>query len=223
MSNSEPISVFLVEDDAAMCEAFERMVNAHPQLTLVGVATTIAEAQAALVHLHPQVAIIDLGLPDGDGDVLIESLRVSSPDTAVLVSTVFGDEAHVVRAIEAGARGYLLKDTTLDEFARSIFLVVSGDAPLSPQIARHLLKRFTPPSVNARKPARSGREVHDLTPREFAILEQIAYGFSIGETATMLKISHHTVATHVKNIYSKLAVTNRMQAVNEARRKGMIR
>jgi DNA-binding NarL/FixJ family response regulator len=212
-----------VEDDAAMREAFERMVDTHPHLRLAGVATTIAEAQAALAHVRPQVAIIDLGLPDGDGDVLIDSLRTSSPDTAVLVSTVFGDEAHVVRAIEAGARGYLLKDTTLDEFARSILLVVSGDAPLSPQIARHLLKRFAPPATDARKPAHATRSTQDLTPREFAILEQIAYGFSIIETAAILKISHHTVATHVKNIYSKLAVTNRMQAVNEARRKGMIR
>jgi DNA-binding NarL/FixJ family response regulator len=223
MSDTAPIGVFLVEDDAAMREAFERMVHAHPQLTLLGAATTIAEAQAALAGMHPQVAIIDLGLPDGDGDVLIESLRTSSPDIAVLVSTVFGDEAHVVRAIEAGARGYLLKDTTLDEFARSILLVVSGDAPLSPQIARHLLKRFAPPATDARKPSRAGKDAQNLTPREFAILEQIAYGFSISETAAMLNISYHTAATHVKNIYSKLAVTNRMQAVNEARRKGMIR
>jgi DNA-binding NarL/FixJ family response regulator len=223
MSDSAPVSVFVVEDDAAMREAFERMVDEHPNLTLVGTATTIAEAQAAFAQIHAQVAIIDLGLPDGDGDVLIESLRESSPDTAVLVSTVFGDEAHVVRAIEAGARGYLLKDTTLDEFARSILLVVSGDAPLSPQIARHLLKRFAPAAADARKPSHLGKDKHDLTPREFAILEQIAYGFTVVETATKLKISHHTVATHVKSIYSKLAVTNKMQAVNEARRKGMIR
>jgi DNA-binding NarL/FixJ family response regulator len=198
------------------------MVHAHPNLVLAGSATTIAEAQAALARVHAQVAIIDLGLPDGDGDTLIESLRITSPDTAVLVSTVFGDEAHVVRAIEAGARGYLLKDTTLDEFARSILLVATGDAPLSPQIARHLLKRFSPPA-NARKPLRSEKDPEDLTPREFAILEQIACGFTVNETATSLGISHHTVATHVKNIYSKLAVTNRMQAINEARRKGMLR
>ena len=223
MSETTPVGVFLVEDDAQMREAFERMVDAHPELTLIGSATTIADAQAALARVHAQVAIIDLGLPDGDGDVLIESLRTSSPDTAVLVSTVFGDEAHVVRAIEAGARGYLLKDTTLEEFARSILLVVSGDAPLSPQIARHLLKRFSPPAADVRKPLRTPKDTQDLTPREFAILNQIACGFSVSETATSLGISHHTVATHVKNIYSKLAVTNRVQAVNEARRKGMIR
>jgi DNA-binding NarL/FixJ family response regulator len=222
MSETAPVGVFVVEDDAQMREAFERMVHAHPNLVLAGSATTIAEAQAALARVHAQVAIIDLGLPDGDGDTLIESLRITSPDTAVLVSTVFGDEAHVVRAIEAGARGYLLKDTTLDEFARSILLVATGDAPLSPQIARHLLKRFSPPA-NARKPLRSEKDPEDLTPREFAILEQIACGFTVNETATSLGISHHTVATHVKNIYSKLAVTNRMQAINEARRKGMLR
>ncbi|HTJ94822.1 MAG TPA: response regulator transcription factor [Pararobbsia sp.] len=223
ISKAAPIGVFLVEDDPMMREAFERMVHAHPDLTLLGSATTLADAQAAFAHVHAQVAIIDLGLPDGDGDTLIEGLRTSSPDTAVLVSTVFGDEAHVVRAIEAGARGYLLKDTTLDEFARSILLVVSGDAPLSPQIARHLLKRFAPPAADTRKPARDEKDKQALTPREFAILEQIACGFSVNETATSLGISYHTAATHIKNIYSKLAVTNRMQAINEARRKGMIR
>lgn len=224
MSETALISVFLVEDDVAMREAFERMVDAHPDLTLVGTAGTIADAEAELAHVHAQVAIIDLGLPDGDGDALIESLRISSPDTAVLVSTVFGDEAHVVRAIEAGARGYLLKDTTPEELARSILQVVSGDAPLSPQIARHLLKRFSPPSANARsKAAGPDNGMEGLTPREFAILEQIACGFTVIETAEILHISRHTVATHVRNIYGKLAVTNRMQAINEARRKGMIR
>ncbi|WP_322048632.1 response regulator transcription factor [Paraburkholderia sp. J67] len=216
-----PIGVFLVEDDPRMREAFERMVDLHPDLVLLGSVTTIADAKACLAHIAPNVAIVDLGLPDGDGASLIEFLRASLPDTAILVSTIFGDETHVVRAIEAGAGGYLLKDTTLDEFARSILLVVSGDAPLSPQIARHLLKRFAPP--NTVKPTRPPVGAQDLTPREIAILEQIASGFSVAETAASLGISAHTVATHVKNIYAKLAVTNRQRAVNEARLRGMIR
>jgi DNA-binding NarL/FixJ family response regulator len=222
MKPATPIGVLLVEDDAHMREAFERMIDTRPDLALVGSVTTIADAKARLAHIKPHVAIVDLGLPDGDGATLIEILRTALPDTAVLVSTIFGDEAHVVRAIEAGARGYLLKDTTLDEFARSILLVVSGDAPLSPQIARHLLKRFAPPA-SARKPVRTPADGQALTPREVAILEQIACGFSVAETAAALGISAHTVATHVKNIYVKLAVTNRQRAVNEARLRGMIR
>jgi DNA-binding NarL/FixJ family response regulator len=221
MNPTTPIGVFLVEDDARMREAFERMVDAHPELALMGSVTTIADAKASLAHIKPHVAIVDLGLPDGDGASLIEFLRVSLPDTAILVSTIFGDETHVVRAIEAGAGGYLLKDTTLDEFARSILLVVSGDAPLSPQIARHLLKRFAP--QRTQKPSRLAAGTQDLTPREIAILEQVACGFSVAETAAALGISAHTVASHIKSIYSKLAVTSRLRAINEARLRGLIR
>lgn len=211
------IRVFLVEDDAPMRMEFERMVLAQPELQLVGSACTVAEARELLRTRDVDIVIVDLGLPDGDGTELIAALRDRSPMTAALVSTVFGDEAHVIRAVEAGARGYLLKDTTPEEFVRALRMVHEGGAPLSPQIARHLLKRFAPTS----QPSRT--EVERLTPREIDILTRISQGFSVAEAAQATGISHHTVTAHIKNIYSKLCVRNRVEAVNRARQRGLIR
>jgi DNA-binding NarL/FixJ family response regulator len=221
VTGNKRIHVLLVEDDDAMRAEFEIMVRANPEFLLTGSAATLAEAQALLRQGVPDVAIIDLGLPDGDGASLIDQLRRNAPDTAVLVMTVFGDETHVIRAIEAGARGYLLKDTSAEEFGRAIRMVHEGGSPLSPQIARHLLKRFVPAPA-PHSPAPMQDKPDQLTPREIAILTRISQGFSVGETAVAMNISAHTVAAHVKNIYAKLAVHNRVEAVNHARHRGFI-
>ncbi|MBE7375820.1 response regulator [Pseudomonas lopnurensis] len=213
-----PIRVLIVEDDEPMRAEFERMAREHPGLLLQGSAANLAQARALLQRQVPDVAIIDLGLPDGDGIELICELQRSVPLPSVLVATVFGDEAHVIRAIEAGARGYLLKDTAIEEFARAIRMVHQGGSPLSPQIARHLLKRFVTPTVRASDRS----ELDSLTAREIEILTSISQGFTVAETANSMSISAHTVTTHIKNIYSKLAVHNRVEAVNQARRKGLI-
>jgi DNA-binding NarL/FixJ family response regulator len=213
------IRIFLVEDDPAMRVEFERMVLAQPGLSLAGSACSLGEAHELLRGREVDIVIVDLGLPDGDGAELIAALRDSSPDTAALVTTVFGDEAHVIRAVEAGARGYLLKDTTPEEFLRAVRMVHEGGAPLSPQIARHLLKRFAP----AAPPNRAEPDIEALTSREIDILTRISQGFSVTETAQASGISHHTVTAHIKNIYGKLSVRNRVEAVNRARQRGLIR
>lgn len=215
--NTSSIKVLLVEDDEPMRVEFESMVLSHPRLTLAGSVATLHDAWTLLRHTVPDVAIIDLGLHDGNGIELIKSLQQQASRTAVLVATIFGDEAHVIRAIEAGARGYLLKDTAIDEFARAVELVHAGGAPLSPQIARHLLKRFEP----AEKSGAAAR-LDSLTAREVDILKHISQGFTVAESARMLNISTHTVATHIKNIYSKLAVHNRVEAIIQARNQGLI-
>lgn len=211
------INVLLVEDDESMRLEFESMVAGRPNLSLTGSTATLAEAREILRNAIPDVAIIDLGLNDGDGIELIRSLQRQSSRTAVLVATVFGDEAHVIRAIEAGARGYLLKDTSIEEFARAVELVHAGGAPLSPQIARHLLKRFEPTEKSS-----APISPDSLTARELDILKHISQGFTVAESARMLSLSTHTVATHIKNIYSKLAVHNRVEAIIQARNQGLI-
>jgi DNA-binding NarL/FixJ family response regulator len=226
MKSSDPaISILIVEDDAALRRDFVAMVDAAPGIELLDTAASLASARAALAARGaPDVLVIDLGLPDGDGAVLIRELSVSAPSTSALVITVFGDEDHVVRALEAGARGYLLKDATLDEFVRAVRLVQDGGSPLSPSIARHVLNRFRGSNgkSSAPPPVASARTVESLTPRETEILQLIARGSSIGETAAALCLSPHTVTTHVKRIYGKLAVNNRVQAVNRARAIGTI-
>lgn len=219
------ISVLIVEDDAAMLREFVAMVDSTAGISLLDAVDSLSAARAALaVHGAPDVLIIDLGLPDGDGTELIAELAASSPATSALVITVFGDEGHVIRAIEAGARGYLLKDATAEEFARAVRLVYEGGSPLSPMIAHHLLKRFAPQQTRAphRRTGADRTPMEKLTAREAEILRLIAGGKSTAETAIALHLSPHTVNTHVKHIYSKLAVNNRVQAVNRARATGQI-
>jgi DNA-binding NarL/FixJ family response regulator len=221
-----PVTVLIVEDDPCMRDEFVVMILATPGLELQGAEANLAGARARLASGRvPDVLIVDLGLPDGDGTELIAELAARGAPTSVLVATVFGDEAHVIRAIEAGAHGYLLKDTSLDEFASAIEMVYRGGSPLSPQIARHLLKRFTAPLAKPaiRQPARAGADALErLTTREAEILTLIARGHTVAEVAKFVHLSAHTVTTHVKNMYAKLAVNNRIQAVNRARATGQI-
>jgi DNA-binding NarL/FixJ family response regulator len=224
MTARVPISVLVVEDDEPLRREFVAMIQAAADLSLLDAASSLSAARAALaLRGAPDVLITDLGLPDGDGTSLISELAAAAPESDTLVITVFGDEGHVVRALEAGAKGYLLKDVTLDEFVRAIRLVREGGAPLSPMIARHLLKRFAPQTQARASPAaRREALVESLTAREAEILQFISEGKSVAETATAFNLSSHTVTTHVKHIYGKLAVNNRVQAVNRARATGQI-
>lgn len=212
------LSVTLVEDDAPIREEFARMVRAETGLRLLDAVGSCAEARRSLALARPDVALIDLGLPDGDGTDLIVELAAASPHTSVLVVTVFGDEAHVVRAIQAGAHGYLLKDTPTAEFGRAIRAVCEGASPLSPQVARYLLKRFARPAADDNAP----RLIESLTPREQDVLKAISQGFSVPETARRLEVAASTVAAHIKSIYGKLAVRSRVEALNRARDHGLI-
>jgi DNA-binding NarL/FixJ family response regulator len=231
MATRPDLSVLVVDDDPALRSDFAAMVRAASGLALWGDAGRLGEARALLAAGEPpDVALVDLGLPDGDGTELIRELSATGK-TAVLVATIFGDEAHVLRAIEAGARGYLLKDSPRDEFARALHLVHEGGAPLSPPVAAHLLRRFAAPagrraSVPDAVPARAmGALTADpsrLSTREVDILTRIAQGHTAAEVAAALNLSTHTVNTHVRNTYDKLAVRNRLQAINRARASGQI-
>lgn len=211
------LTVTLVEDDAPIREEFARMIAADPGLHLLQAAGSCAEARRSFALAPPDVALIDLGLPDGDGTALIAELARRSRSTSILVVTVFGDEAHVVRALQAGAHGYLLKDTPTAEFGRAIRAVADGASPLSPQVARYLLRRFARP-----EPGDAQELSEPLTPREQDVLKAISQGFSVPEAARRLQVAPSTVAAHIKSIYGKLAVHSRVQAVNLARARGLI-
>lgn len=211
------LAVTLVEDDPPIREEFARMIAADPGLRLVEAVGSCAEARRSFAFAQPDVALIDLGLPDGDGTELIAELARRSRHTSILVVTVFGDEAHVVRALQAGAHGYLLKDTPTAEFGRAIRSVAEGASPLSPQVARYLLRRFAQPARGA------ATELSEpLTPREQDVLKAISQGYSVPEAARRLQVAPSTVAAHIKSIYSKLAVHSRIEAVNQARARGLI-
>ena len=213
-------TVMVVEDDPAFLARFCRIVAGAPQLSLIAAVGDLASARAAIARHAPDVLLTDLGLPDGNGVELIRETSQAHPATDIMVISVFGDEEHVLASIEAGATGYILKDSLPEEFVGLISQLRAGGSPISPVIARQLLKRFK------RKEEVAGRvpdpHTPELTQRESEVLALIAKGFNFGEIARLLEVSPHTINAHVKKIYQKLAVHSRGEAVYEAGKMGLI-
>jgi DNA-binding NarL/FixJ family response regulator len=213
-------TVMVVEDDPAFLARFCRIVAQSPELSLLGAVGDLASARRAIERQAPDVLLTDLGLPDGSGIDLIRETASRHPATDIMVISIFGDEEHVLASIEAGATGYILKDSLPEEFVHLIAQLRAGGSPISPVIARKLLKRFQPkretagPALDA---AGSG-----LSPRESEVLSLIAKGFSFAEIARLLDVSPHTITAHVKKIYQKLAVHSRGEAVYEAGKMGLL-
>lgn len=213
-------TVMVVEDDPAFLARFCRIVAQSPTLSLLAAVGDLASARRAIDRQAPDVLLTDLGLPDGSGIELIRETAARHPATDIMVISVFGDEEHVLASIEAGATGYILKDSLPEEFVGLIAELRAGGSPISPVIARKLLKRFQPKKEAVDptpEPATSG-----LTPRESEVLALIAKGFSFGEIARLLEVSPHTITAHVKKIYQKLAVHSRGEAVYEAGKMGLL-
>lgn len=213
-------TVMVVEDDPAFLTRFCGIVASSPDLTLLGAVSSLAAARHALARGMPDVLLVDLGLPDGSGIDLIREVSRRHPATDIMVVSVFGDEEHVLASIEAGATGYVLKDSLPEEFVALIAQLRAGGSPISPLIARRLLKRFVPattPAAGSVAPAEAA-----LSAREGEVLGLIAKGFNFAEIARLLSVSPHTVTAHVKKIYQKLAVHSRGEAVYEATRMGLL-
>jgi DNA-binding NarL/FixJ family response regulator len=183
-------------------------------------AGTLADARNALGEAAPRVLLTDPRLPDGHGVELIRETRLSFPDTEIMVISALGDEESVIPAITVGATGYLLKDAFPTDIATTVRDLVAGHSPISASIARFIVRRTqgsvepsAGPMLNTAK----------LTPREIDILWGIAKGFSYAEIASHLGLSRQTVPGHIKNIYRKLEVHTRGEAVFEAVQQGLIK
>lgn len=203
----------LVVDDL---ESSRQWLEAALRRAFPGIAVTcvgsLAEAQAAL-SVAPPLALIDLGLPDGSGVTLIQRLLALDPTCVCVVATVFDDDAHLFPALAAGAQGYVLKDQSPEMLAAMLQGIAAGQPPLSPSIARRLLRHFQPLPAQP-EPA--------LTARESEVLRLIAKGLSVGEAAQALGLSRHTVTGYLKDIYRKLSVSTRAEATLEAMRRGLV-
>jgi len=215
------IRVGTVEDDPETREALARHIYAQPDLVLVLQASRRAEALALLPQQALDVLLVDLGLPDGSGLDVIRAARAQWPGCGVLVSTVFGDEAHVLPAIEAGAMGYLLKDSSAPELAHEIRSVHAGGSPISPMVARKILTRAVERAAPVAAPAAPSSIA--LSVREREVLQLVSKGFTTEETAAALSISNSTARTFVRRIYAKLQVGTRAEAIHQAHRHGLLR
>lgn len=212
------ISVGLVEDDPGTRERLRLALARAAKLRLDYVGATVAETVQWLQVHSVDVLLVDLGLPDGSGLEVIGQCRALRPDTEIMVITMFGDEAHMMRAFEAGARGYLLKDGTEDDLAEHVLSLSAGGSPMTPIIARQLLTRLSPVPSSSRVPPAAAA----LTARERDILAKLARGFTYAEAAEIMGLAPSTVQSHVKNIYSKLAVHSKAEAIFEARQMGIL-
>lgn len=208
----QTIRVMIVEDDPIILDRLSNVVQNNERLTLHANVSTVAGAKKVLSGTPPDVLLVDLDLPDGNGLELIKLVHKKNYDTAIMVISIFGDEWHIIKAIAAGASGYLLKDDESIQIETAIIDLAGGGAPISPSIARHLMKHFRPEEQLLEK----------LTKREQQVLQKVAKGYTTQEIAQMESLSYHTVATHVKNIYRKLSVNSRAEAVFEALKMNLI-
>ncbi|MCW1384114.1 response regulator transcription factor [Novosphingobium sp. KCTC 2891] len=211
--------VLVIEDIAPLREALAERAADVFGVARAHEAGSLAEARAWLRDHReidlPLIALVDLGLPDGSGDAIISELAGDSNATCI-VTTIFEDDGNVMRALGAGAQGYLLKGDDISAIEERLRGLERGEVPVSPQIARKLLERFR---IEARAPV----EVDvAITQRETDVLRAIGRGLTIAEAAHALGIGAHTVGTHVKNIYRKLNIASRAEAAIEAAKRGLV-
>lgn len=212
-SSTASLFVSIVEDDDETRARLANSIKARSELRLVAVYDCGQAALDGLAAKAPDVLLVDLGLGDMSGLEVIRFVADKHPECDVLVISIFGDEEHVLAALEAGARGYLLKGALTRDIALDIQDLRNGGSPLSPIIARQVLRRLHPESP---EPNEQSDDEETLTPREIEILRLIARGFTYQETADVLGISMQTVHTHLKRIYRKMAVHSKTEAVFEA-------
>ncbi len=218
------IRVALVDDDIGFQQAMRDALASTPDIELTEVAGTYAQGLAMLSGPQLDVLIIDLGLPDGSGIDIIRAAHEKWPECNLMVSTTFGDELHVMQSLEAGASGYLLKDSAPQNLVHEIRSLHSGGSPISPLIARKILTRFqqeTKKSISTDNPT-SHKLLASLSSREQEVLEYITKGFSSNEIAGLMAVSPHTVLTFVRRIYAKLKVKSKTEAIYEARNQGLL-
>ena len=221
----QPVSLtptLIVEDDPAMQTRLrDVLVALGCDAAQIAVADSVAGARALLDAKRYSLALIDIGLPDGSGVELIGWMHAQRPDTPAVVISAWRTEEIILSALKAGAIGYLLKERDDLELHVALRSIAQGGAPIDPAIARRILAWVT--AVPAPAPVPADVPVSTLTPRERRILELVAQGLSNRDMAESLSISRLTVECHTKNIYRKLAVGSRTEAVYQGRKHGLLR
>ena len=212
---AQPITVWIIEDNRAFRQNVAEAINDTPGLACIGTFRTCEDAFAVFnSSTAPQIVLMDIGLPGMSGIEGITKFREIAPNIDVIVLTVFEDEDKLLKAICAGASGYLLKSASLDEIADAIRLARAGGSPMTPRIARRVLGFF--------KEQSSKLTDYGLTNREREILHGLVEGLVKKEIATRLEISFHTVDMHLRHIYEKLQVNSATAAVAKAVREKLV-
>ncbi|OJX34613.1 MAG: DNA-binding response regulator [Burkholderiales bacterium 68-12] len=214
-----PVRVMVVDDDAHMRTVIAQELMADPRTLLVAQAGSLREARRLVRQQEVDVLLVDLNLCDGSGLELIRYAKTVRPSVEIIVISVMDTEQEAIRAFELGATGYLVKNSWFGNFAQAVLQVANGGASITPGLARRLLHSFD--RVRADGGAR-GMEGEKLSDREKEVLRMVANGYVSAEIGQRLAISSMTVNTHIRNIYRKLHVRTRAQAVSFASLWGLL-
>jgi len=218
------IKVVVCEDQPQILKNQLKILQDSPEIEVVGTALSGEAALELLQVNQPDVLLQDLGLPRMSGIEVTREVKRKWPAVEVLIFTIFDEEEKVIDAVKAGASGYLLKGASSERLLEAIREVKAGGSIIQPSLARRLLRHFHVPETDSRPPPAFREEppLRPLTEREIEILRLIAKGLSNNEAAGVFGLSRATVRTHLEHIYDKLEVTNRVEAVTEGLRKGLI-
>ena len=210
MSSMAPVTVLLCDDHPVVRMGLRALLDSQDDIMVVGEAADGAAALLAIGHLNPQVVLMDLRMPGMDGATATALITANNPGVKVLVVTTYETDSDILRAVEAGAAGYLLKDTPGDQLADAVRAAARGETVLAPIIAARLMSRLRTPAHEM------------LTVRETEVLAAVSRGASNGEAARELYISEATIKTHLLRIFAKLGVNDRTAAVTVAIERGML-
>ncbi|MEV6578208.1 response regulator transcription factor [Streptomyces sp. NPDC051582] len=218
---AEPIKVMIADDQMMVRQGFTVLLNAQPDIEVVGQAVDGADAVAKVAALGPDVVLMDIRMP-GMGGIEATSVITAAPGSTVkvLVLTTFDLDEYVYEALRAGASGFLLKDASADQLAEAVRVVAAGEALLSPNITKRLITEFSRMGA-PRAPSKA--RIDELTERETEVLSLIAQGLSNAEIAAHLVVAEQTVKTHVGRILVKLGLRDRTQAAVFAYETGLVR
>ncbi|MFI0978313.1 response regulator [Streptomyces sp. NPDC021093] len=207
------IRVLIVDDQMMVREGFSVLLNAMPDIEVVGEAVDGRQAIAQVAALHPDVVLMDIRMPELNGIEATREIVAANADAKVLVLTTFDLDEYVYQALRAGASGFLLKDASARQLAEGVRVVAGGDALLAPAVTKRLIAEFSKISepTGARQPVALA-QIGDLTDRETEVLVLIAHGLSNGEIASRLVVAESTIKTHVSRILVKLGLRDRTQA-----------
>jgi DNA-binding NarL/FixJ family response regulator len=211
-----PLRVVIADDHPVFRGGLRALLGIDDGIDVVGEASTGVEAVALAEQQQPDVVVMDLHMPDLDGVDATRQIIQTSPHVAVLVLTMFDDDDSVFAAMRAGARGYLLKGANQADVVRAVHLVGGGGAMFGPAVAQRVIEFFSRP-----RPAGTALAFPQLTDREHEVLDLLAQGLPNSAIASRLRISDKTVRNHVSNIFTKLAVADRAQAIVRAREAGL--
>jgi DNA-binding NarL/FixJ family response regulator len=225
LSESATTSILLVDDQAMLRMGYRMILDAQPDLTVVGEAENGLEAIELTDRLEPDVVLMDVRMPGLDGVQATERIVASGSDSRIIILTTFDVDEYAYGALRAGASGFLLKDAPPPDMLSAIRAVATGDAVVAPSVTRRLLSQFAQHLPDSRHTTFGDAEdrIESLTPRERELLVEVARGLSNAEIAERLVLSEATVKTHIGRILAKLGLRDRVQIVVFAYETGLVR